>query len=87
MTFADENIVDFINIFNQSKPVICGFKGCLGVVLLKDTKSNNTFFTYSKWESEDALENYRKSQIFGSIWKKTKALFSEKAQAWSTVEF
>jgi heme-degrading monooxygenase HmoA len=42
-------------------------------------------FTFSIWDSEAALENYRQSDLFRDTWAKTKALFAEKAEAWSMV--
>jgi len=36
------------------------------------------------WESEEALNAYRKSELFGSVWPKTKACFANPAEAWST---
>ena len=40
--------------------------------------------TYSHWESEEALNKYRDSELFKSVWSFTKALFAEKPQAFST---
>jgi heme-degrading monooxygenase HmoA len=39
--------------------------------------------TYSIWENTDALENYRKSDLFKEVWSQTKMLFAAPAQAWS----
>jgi heme-degrading monooxygenase HmoA len=41
------------------------------------------FFTFSIWENEEALENYRQSELFRSTWSKTKVLFSDKPNAWT----
>ena len=40
------------------------------------------------WENEEALNAYRHSDFFAHTWKRTKALFAERAEAWSvdTVE-
>jgi heme-degrading monooxygenase HmoA len=48
--------------------------------------SQNVFFTYSIWDSEDHLYQYRKSVTFKEIWSKTKPLFCNKAKAWSVEE-
>jgi quinol monooxygenase YgiN len=52
--------------------------------LWQDHNQKNIFVTYSHWESEEALNQYRDSQLFKSVWSFTKTLFSEKPQAWST---
>jgi autoinducer 2-degrading protein len=84
MTFAAEKTADFIKIFEESKHLIRGFEGCRSVKLLRQTDPINTFFTYSCWNSESDLENYRKSETFKTVWNKTKILFSDKPMAWST---
>ena len=35
------------------------------------------------WESEEDLENYRKSELFTEVWDFTKQLFNDKPEAWS----
>jgi heme-degrading monooxygenase HmoA len=40
-------------------------------------------FTYSQWESEAHLNNYRASDLFAVTWRDTKAKFAHKAEAWS----
>ena len=41
------------------------------------------FFTYSYWNSENDLNEYRNSELFAKVWAETKPMFAEKAQAWS----
>ncbi|WP_088340986.1 putative quinol monooxygenase [Robiginitalea sediminis] len=86
MTFEPQNIHSFERIFEASKPAILGFPGCSHVSLLQDTADPRVYFTYSKWESEAHLQAYRESAFFRSVWSRTKALFSEKPQAWSLME-
>ena len=40
--------------------------------------------TYSHWESESALNQYRDSELFKSVWAFTKTLFSDKPVAFSS---
>jgi heme-degrading monooxygenase HmoA len=84
MTFKSENITVFEQIFEDTKPYIQSFEGCNSVELLQDIKDPNAFFTYSIWESEDHLNNYRNSDFFKVVWGKTKQLFDTKPEAWST---
>lgn len=83
MSFVPSRIEEFVKIFNASKHNIRAFEGCLHLELLHDTKDAGTFFTYSYWESEEKLNTYRDSELFYGVWNKTKALFSEKPEAWS----
>jgi autoinducer 2-degrading protein len=83
MTFQPEKISEFLTIITDSKEKIRNFKGCTFFELYSDKGNPSLFFTYSKWESEDDLEMYRKSELFSVTWSRTKVLFSEKAQAWS----
>jgi (4S)-4-hydroxy-5-phosphonooxypentane-2,3-dione isomerase len=83
LTFQEEYINDFITIFNESKELISNFEGVKKLELLQCSTNGNIFFTHSHWESEEALEKYRHSELFKTTWAKTKPLFSEKAEAWS----
>ena len=86
MEFEPENVSAFVNIFKTNKDIITTFDGCHSVELLRDINTQNIFFTYSIWDSESSLNNYRESNTFKDIWSKTKPLFSSKAKAWSVEE-
>jgi len=83
LTFEKENIASFEQIFEETKQNIRNFKGCSLLELYRDRKNSSVFFTYSYWNSEEDLENYRDSTFFKEVWGKTKQLFSQKPQAWS----
>lgn len=83
MTFKEEEIDNFLSVFNESKEKIRSFKGCKHLELHKDYSAPNIFSTYSIWEDEEALNGYRTSDLFKGVWSKTKPLFSEKAVAFS----
>jgi heme-degrading monooxygenase HmoA len=76
----------FEEIFTESNNKISNFPGCMSVKLLKDSSAENQFFTLSVWENEEALNAYRKSDLFASIWPNVKTMFSQPAEAWSTIE-
>jgi len=59
-------------------------EGCFHVELLRTMSPDNIFFTFSLWESEEALNAYRHSELFKGVWPRTKALFAAPAEAWST---
>ena len=84
MEFEPENISAFQLLFEENKAKISAFPGCHGVELLQDATETHIFFTFSHWESENALNEYRTSQLFERVWKQTKALFNAKPMAWST---
>lgn len=83
LSISSHHCDDFIAFFNEHKATINNFNGCIHVELLKEEESENIFFTYSHWENNQALENYRNSTIFESIWKKTKTFFNDRPEAWS----
>lgn len=84
MTFYPEKVEAFLENFEANKDSIRNFPGCMHLELWQDHSSQNIFLTYSYWESEDALNQYRDSELFKSVWSFTKALFSEKPQAFSS---
>ena len=83
MTFHPDEVINFLKIFNSSKEYIRNMEGCTHLELLNDINTSNVFFTYSHWLTENDLNNYRKSELFKSVWGKTKILFAAKAEAWS----
>lgn len=84
MIFRPEAAQAFETLFAERKEQIAGFPGCSHLELLKDTANGSyTYFTYSYWEDTAALDRYRSSDLFRDTWQKTKALFAERAEAWS----
>lgn len=87
MHFTDAGVDEFLEIFNANKIAIRNFPGCLHLQLLKDADDPNTYATLSHWDKPESLENYRKSELFGSVWGRVKTLFSERTQAFSLEKF
>lgn len=83
MSFAEENIIPFLDNFETVKQKIRNFEGCQFLELYRDKHNTNIFFTYSYWNTEDDLNNYRDSDLFQSVWTKTKQMFNAKPEAWS----
>ena len=83
MRFHEDKIEAFLNNFEEVKHHIRNFEGNRFLELYQDKNDKRIFFTYSYWENEEALENYRKSDLFNGVWTYTKSLFSEKPEAWS----
>lgn len=83
MSFAEENITEFLANFEEKKQSIRDFEGCNFLELYRDKNNTNVFFTYSYWNTEADLENYRHSDLFKGVWAKTKPLFNTKPEAWS----
>ena len=84
MQLKPESTETFLSHFDTIKGKIATFPGCLGLRLLQDTQNKNILFTYSLWESPNALEQYRHSELFQSTWTFVKTMFEERAEAWST---
>ena len=83
MHFKQECVADFKSMFMDIKEGIRGQKGCQLLELYQDTKDPQRFYTYSYWEDEDALNNYRDSTLFEQVWPRTKAMFDQKPIAHS----
>lgn len=86
MVFIDDEVENFVALFDHKKETIRSFEGCSHVELWADQERPGLMFTYSHWDSPEALENYRNSDFFRSTWKATKAMFAEKAEAWSLIK-
>ncbi|MCH2035194.1 MAG: antibiotic biosynthesis monooxygenase [Tenacibaculum sp.] len=83
MSFQPEKISTFLENFDKKKENIRNFPGCRLLELYRDKTNPNIFFTYSYWDKEVDLENYRHSELFQNIWAETKVFFNDKPLAWS----
>jgi heme-degrading monooxygenase HmoA len=87
MHFTDAGVAEFLEIFDQNKAAIRDFPGCVHLELLKEAGDDTVFATLSHWDNEQSLENYRKSELFASVWGRVKTLFAEPTQAFSFQKF
>ncbi|WP_288955586.1 antibiotic biosynthesis monooxygenase family protein [uncultured Polaribacter sp.] len=83
MSFHQKYIADFLTMFEEKKSLIRASKGCELLELYQDKNNPDIFFTYSYWNAEEDLENYRNSDLFKTTWKQTKTYFNDAPQAWS----
>lgn len=83
MTFKEEAIPSFLQLFNERIQQIRDFEGCMHVELWQDRLHPTIFFTYSHWVDAIALDHYRTSAFFNDTWQQTKQLFSDRPEAWS----
>lgn len=76
MTLRPEAQAAFLEHFDASASEIRAFPGCTHLELWQDTRFPNILTTYSHWESPEALERYRRSDLFRETWKEVKPLFA-----------
>ncbi len=81
MTFVEERVPAFRELFLVNKDRIASFPGCHHVWLLADPEKSNVFHTWSIWEDEEALNRYRESELFEEVWGTAKKLFEAKPTA------
>ena len=70
-------------LFLEKVGIIKGSPGCYTVELKQSISQPGLFFTISTWASEDDLNNYRNSSVFGTIWPTVKNWMIDKPEAWS----
>ena len=83
MHFTEAGVAEFLQIFEDNMKAIRNFEGCSHLESLKDVDDPFTFTALSYWRDAECLDNYRKSELFGSVWGSVKTLFSERSQAFS----
>jgi len=83
LRFREEEVEAFKAYFDGISHQIRHFEGCQHLELLQQVDDPRTFFTYSYWVDEQALENYRVSDLFKTFWTVAKSKFSDKPAAWS----
>jgi len=76
MTFTQETLLQFESVFKKHEVAIGGQSGCFHVELVKDSINPLVRATVSRWDSEESLNKYRKSELFGEVWPETKRLFA-----------
>ncbi|WP_347052609.1 putative quinol monooxygenase [Flavobacterium olei] len=80
MSFHEDKIPAFLENFETVKHKIRNAEGNRFLELYQDKNNREIFFTYSYWETEADLENYRNSELFNSVWTFTKKLFNAKPE-------
>lgn len=83
LSFHPEHITAFLANFELMKQQIRNAPGNRLLELYQDKTNSNVFFTYSYWETEADLENYRQSALFNEVWSFIKKLFNAQPEAWS----
>lgn len=83
MSFRTEETENFLQLFDSVKDRIRHFEGCTHLELWRQKGTPHIMFTFSIWEDESNLENYRNSELFKDTWEKTKVKFGAKPEAWS----
>lgn len=78
-----EEVALFCRLFEEHRQAIRSNPGCLALELLQEEGNPGSLATLSRWHSEDALDQYRHSSFFRSLWSQVKPLFSAPAQAFS----
>lgn len=84
LTFQEAHLDAFLTHFETVKWQVAQFPGCHGMRLIQDLENPCLIMTYSEWENAEALENYRRSDLFQSIWPHIKPWFSARPEAWSS---
>ncbi len=87
MHFTEAGVTDFLKIFQEHNEAIRHFEGCTHLELLKDLNNTTIYTTLSHWKSNDALDRYRKSELFIDVWSRVKPLFSNKPQTFSLQKY
>ena len=83
MTFVPEQVPAFLALFHASEHRIRQQPGCRHLALWHDADQPTIYCTYSHWDNAAALDNYRKSALFGAVWPATKQLFAAPPLAFS----
>lgn len=83
LSFSASTAPTFIEIFHESQDKIRAFPGCRHLELWEAHGQKGIFFTFSQWESAEALDQYRFSPLFNTVWARVKPLFNAPAEAWT----
>ena len=76
MTFDPARLDDFLALFAEARPKIAAAPGCQHLELWQDARFPNVLSTFSRWDDADALEAYRRSDLFRTTWARTTPMFA-----------
>lgn len=76
MVFRPDAVPAFLDLFEATAPRIRAHTGCRHLELWEDLRYPNVLSTYSVWDGEEALEAYRRSDLFRTTWARTKTWFA-----------
>ncbi len=74
-------------LLKEVAPKVRSMPGCSRLEIMFGIHKKARVTTYSYWDSEKDLNDYRDSEVFQKFWKSIKPMFSEKARAWSSEHF
>ncbi|MGL1888751.1 MAG: antibiotic biosynthesis monooxygenase [Reichenbachiella sp.] len=83
LVLTDDKVKDLFHLLDQYQYQIRNAPGCLHLEILQDIDQPSKFITYSHWKSEQHLNEYRSSALFGVVWPAIKACLKEKPRAQS----
>jgi quinol monooxygenase YgiN len=83
MQFHSNSVNEFKETFSLAEEKIRNFAGCYALKIMQDENNPLIYSTISIWENEEALEVYRKSNLFKTTWEAAKKGFSGKPIAFT----
>jgi autoinducer 2-degrading protein len=83
LSLKEECVDLFKTYFDTVNEIIRNQPNCEKLQAWQEINQPTIFFTYSIWNSEQDLNNYRDSEFFLQFWKTVKPWFAEKAAAWT----
>ena len=87
MHFREDGVDPFLAAFREHMEAIRNVPGCSHLELLRDAHDPLAYTTLSHWKNVESLEEYRKSELFKSVWATVKKGFSRSAEALSLEKF
>lgn len=77
MSFHESDVTSFLSLFHDSSDLIRAVSGCNHLELWQDVDQPNVMTTYSLWDSVEALDAYRESELFRTTWETAKKYFCD----------
>ncbi|MFM9055124.1 MAG: putative quinol monooxygenase [Bacteroidota bacterium] len=86
LSFRPDAVKGFEQTLERFEASIREAPGCLELHVYRDSEDPEVYYTISRWRMAADLDAYRKSELFGKVWKSVKPGFRSPAQAWSLEE-
>ncbi len=83
MFFRPHALEQLMPLIHRQLRNVMSHPGCLAVKLFRDTSDPDHLCTFSIWEDQEALDDYRQSDHFIEVWSTLKSHFAKPPQAYS----
>lgn len=87
MKIKEHCLADFQQLMLTLNNEIRCVDGCKHLEVLNDKADNLTIFSMAIWESEKAIDKYKKTDLYKTVWKQLNEYIAGEPHIWTVENF